>query len=202
MVCSCSSPLACHHILMKPVGSRVIETERLIMRPLQEGDAPFIYKNWTSDPMVTRYLTWDAHASLQDTENYVRYKLKRNSEDPYRFDWVLVLKETGEPIGEMEGVRASLQDNLVEMGDAIGSKFWNRGIATEALKAFIRYLFEVAEVEKIVACHISTNPASGRVMEKAGMHKDGVLKGYLIDKTTSRREDSVWYSIDKKDYGD
>ena len=185
---------------MKAVGTRVIETERLIMRPMEEGDAFFIYKNWAGDPMVTRYLTWDAHPSLRDTEAYVEYKLKKNL-DSYRFDWILVLKETGEPIGEMEAVAVSPSDGYVEMGDCLGSAYWNKGLATEALKAFLRYMFVVAEADIVAANHIGTNPASGKVMKKAGMHFDAALPGYLVDKNTGRREDKVCYSITKEEYG-
>ena len=184
---------------MKGVGTQIIETERLIMRPIEGGDALSIYTNWASDPLVTRYLTWDAHASLSVTQQYVEYKLKRNTGAPYIFDWIIVLKETGEPIGEMESVNVSVQDNMVEMGDCIGSKHWNKGYATEALKAFIDYMFNKAEVDKVCANHISTNPASGRVMQKAGMHLDAVLKGYLVDKPSGKRTDKVCYSIDRAD---
>lgn len=183
---------------MKGIGTQTIETERLLMRRMRKEDALLIYKNWTSDPLVSRYVTWDTHSSLEATEAYVDYKLKRY-EHEYCFDWVLVLKETGEPIGEMEAVDVSLRDRLVIMGDCLGSKYWNKGYATEALKAFIRYMFEEVGVDKVVAYHLSVNPASGRVMAKAGMHLDAVLKGYLVDKLTGKRVDKVVYSIDRED---
>ena len=184
---------------MKGIGTRTIETERLIMRRMEKGDALLMYKNWTSDPLVSRYVTWDTHTSLEATQAYVDYKVKRYEEKEYVFDWVLVLKETGEPIGEMEACDVSLRDRLVIMGDCIGSKFWNKGYATEALKAFIDYMFDQVGVDKVIAYHLSVNPASGRVMAKAGMHLDAVLKGYLVDKLTGNRVDKVVYSIDKED---
>ncbi len=182
---------------MKGIGTRMIETERLILRPVEKGDALYIYKNWASDPLVTRYLSWDAHASIKSTEEYVDYKVKRYLDKPYVFDWIIVLKETMEPIGEIEAVDVSLMHELVEMGDCLGYRYWNKGYMTEALKAFLRYMFEEVGVEKVIACHISSNPASGRVMEKAGMHYDGTLKGYFVDKNTGKRADKVCYSIDK-----
>ncbi len=182
---------------MKGIGTKVIETERLLMRPMEKGDALYIYKNWASDPLVTRYLSWDYHKSIKETEEYVDFKVKRYLEKEYVFDWIIVLKETGEPIGEMEAVNVSRADNLVEMGDCFGYHYWNKGYATEALKAFIEYMFEEVGVEKVIACHISPNLASGRVMAKAGMHLDGILKGYFIDKNTGKRVDKVCYSIDK-----
>ena len=184
---------------MKGIGTRTIETERLIMRRMEKGDALSIYKNWTSDPLVSRYVTWDTHDSFETTQAYVDYKVKRYEGHDYCFDWVLVLKETGEPIGEMEAVEVSLRDRIVIMGDCLGSKYWNKGYATEALKAFIRYMFDEVGVDKVIAYHLSVNPASGRVMQKAGMHLDAVLKGYLVDKLTGQRADKVVYSIDRGD---
>lgn len=180
---------------MKGIGTKTIETERLILRRMKEEDALFIYENWASDPLVTKYLTWEPHQSLEVTKKYVEYKLERYQKE-FCFDFVVVLKETNEPIGEIEAVKVSLKDRLIEMGDCYGSKFWNNGYGTEALKAFIRYMFDEVEVEKIIACHISTNPASGRIMQKAGMNCDATLKGYMCDKSTNKRVDLIYYSID------
>lgn len=61
-------------------------------------------------------------------------------------------------------------------------------------------MFTKAKVGLIIAYHISTNSASGRVMQKAGMKYDATLKNYLIDKNTNIRADKVCYSISKEDY--
>lgn len=89
---------------------------------MQKKDAELIYKNWTSDKNVSKYVTWDTHKSVKDTKKYVHYKLERYK-NPYVFDWVVVLKETGEPIGEIDAVKVSTADRRVEMGDCFGSKF-------------------------------------------------------------------------------
>ena len=80
------------------------------------------------------------------------------------------------------------------MGYCYGSKYWNKGYATEVLQIVIKYLKETAKVEKITACHLSINPASGKVMKKAGMIYDATLKEYRIDKKTNKRVDLVYYS--------
>lgn len=181
---------------MKDIEIKTIETERLILRKIELSDALKIYNNWTSDSLVTKYLSWPTHTSLKQTEGYIKYKLERYKKG-YCYDWVVVLKENNEPIGEIDAVNVSIEHNLVEMGDCYGSKYWNKGYATEALKAFIDYMFNEVEVDKIIACHSSLNPASGRVMQKAGMHFDGCLKNYFIDKNTKLRVDKICYSIDR-----
>ena len=82
----------------------------------------------------------------------------------------------------------------LELGYCYGSKYWNKGYATEALQIVIKYLRETAKVEKITACHFSLNHASGKVMKKAGMIYDATLKEYRIDKNTNKRVDLVYYS--------
>lgn len=175
------------------VGTRTIETKRLILRKLEISDLEQVYNNWCSDPKVTKYVTWDMHKNIEQTKEYINFKLGLYEKD-YRFDWVVVIKETNEVIGEIDAVKQSLNYNLVELGYCYGSKYWNNGYATEALSAVIKYLKEVALVEKVTACHISTNPASGRVMQKAGMKYDATLKEYVVDKNTKERADLVYYS--------
>lgn len=182
---------------MKNVGSNLIETKRLILRKVELSDAPKIFENWCSDPLVSKYVTWDMHKSLDDTIEYVKYKVDLYNRD-YRFDWLVVLKDTNEPIGEIDCVKTSVNYSLVELGYCYSSKYWNNGFATEALVAVIKYLSEVACVDKITACHISTNPASGKVMQKAGMSYDATLKEYVVDKNTKQRADLVYYSYSKK----
>ena len=175
------------------VGTKTIETKRLILRKLEISDLEQVYNNWCSDPKVSKYVTWDMHKNIEQTKEYINFKLDLYKKD-YRFDWVVVIKETNEVIGEIDAVKQSLNYNLVELGYCYGSKYWNNGYATEALSAVIKYLKEVALVEKVTACHISTNPASGRVMQKAGMKYDATLKEYVVDKNTKERADLVYYS--------
>ena len=61
-------------------------------------------------------------------------------------------------------------------------------------------MFEEAQVGLIIACHMSNNQASGRVMEKAGMKYDATLKGYFIDKNNGKRVDKVCYSLSREEY--
>ena len=179
---------------MLNVGSKIIETERLILRKIEIDDVLQVYDNWCSDKLVSKYVTWDSHETVEQTKEYIKYKVDLY-EHNYRFDWVVCLKETNELIGEIDAVKTSVNYNLVELGYWFGSRFWNKGYATEALKAVIDYLKNVAKVEKITACHISTNPASGRVMQKAGMTYDATLEGYVVDKNTKERADLIYYSF-------
>ncbi|MCI7402146.1 MAG: GNAT family N-acetyltransferase [Christensenella sp.] len=167
---------------------------------MKKEDYELVYKNWTSNPKVSRYVEWNVHKSIDDTKAYIENKANRYENDEFYFDWIVVLKEIMEPIGEIEAVKVSEAHDLVEMGDCYGSRFWNKGYATEALKAFMKYMFNEVEAGMIIACHISTNPASGRVMQKAGMKYDATLKKYFVDKNSGKRADKVCYSISREEY--
>lgn len=71
--------------------------------------------------------------------------------------------------------------------------------ASEALRVVIEYLLNDCDFHLIECRHISGNPASGRVMEKAGMHKDAILRDRRVNKFTGKRNDSIIYSITKSE---
>lgn len=180
---------------MKSIGTKKIETKRLILRKIHTDDAKQVYDNWTSDPLVARYVNWSTHTSIEDTKEYLKFKSDRYKGNEFCFDWLVTLKDTGEAIGEIEACKVSQLHSLVEMGYCFGRKYWNQGYASEALAAFIDYMFNEVEADIVTACHLSTNPASGKAMEKAGMKFDASLKNYFIDKNTGLRADMVCYSI-------
>lgn len=184
---------------MNALGSKQIETEKLILRKIRFDDAYKIYTGWTSDYLVSRYVNWNVHRSVDTTEQYVKYKVERYENNGYCFDWVVELKENHQLIGEIDVVDYSVQDNVGIIGYCYSSKYWNKGYATEALKAVIDYLLNEVGVSKLAACHIATNPASGRVMQKAGMHFESVMPKHKLDKNTNEMCDLLWYAIERKD---
>lgn len=80
-----------------------------------------------------------------------------------------------------------------ELGYWIGRPFWNRGYATEAARAIIGFGFETLGLNRIYAMHLTRNPASGRVMEKAGMQLEGTFRQHVIK--WGGAEDVAQYAI-------
>lgn len=158
-------------------GTNIIETERLILRPFRSSDAEFMFRNWASDPEVAKFLTWNAHQSISDSENIVNMWSAQYN-DISRYNWVIVLKELGEPVGGIDVVRVYENTDTAEIGYNIGRKWWGQGIMTEAFQAIIPYLFEVGFLQ-IRAAHAVNNPASGRVMEKCGLKYEGTLRRFF-----------------------
>ncbi len=182
---------------MKHVGTQVIETERLILRPVVREDAPAMHRNWTGDPEVTKYLTWPTHASVDVTEGFVEYLLQCY-QDPKRYEWVIVLKdESPEPIGMISVVDMNEAAESVHIGYCLGTKWWGRGVMTEALGAVIDFAFNVLGANRVDARHDPRNPASGAVMRKCGMVYEGTHR--QSDRNNQGICDAAWYSILKAD---
>ena len=74
----------------------------------------------------------------------------------------------GEPQQKPEWPGLALTDGVWEPGYCIGRKWWNKGFTTEALRAVVAYWFTRTDSRWLACGHAASNPASGRVMEKAG----------------------------------
>ena len=86
----------------------------------------------------------------------------------------ITIRESGELIGVI-GLGPEAGHERAELGYWIGVPYWNHGYCTEAALAVIRFGFDVLGYHKITSRHMARNPASGRVMEKAGMSFEGEL---------------------------
>lgn len=160
---------------MEHKGTKTIETERLILRPLTVADAEAGYRNWCSDEKVTEYLTWPVHGSVEDTKTI--FKMWEDSyADPKFYQWGIVLKELGEPMGSISVVEIDERTETLHIGYCIGSAFWNRGIMSEAFSAVIDYLFDEVGANRIEALHDPENVHSGMVMKKCGLSYEGTLR--------------------------
>lgn len=182
---------------MQHQGTQTIETERLILRKAVLKDAEAMYRNWASDPEVTKFLTWPSHTSVLVTEEILKMWIK-NYEESNFYNWVIELKEIHEVIGGISVVDLYEKQAAGDIGYCIGRAFWGRGITAEALKAVIRFLFTEVGMNRVAACHDVNNPRSGRVMEKAGMKTEGILRARGFNNQGIC--DEVWHSILREEF--
>ncbi|NJD11493.1 MAG: GNAT family N-acetyltransferase [Gemmatimonadetes bacterium] len=108
-----------------------------------------------------------------------------------RLVWGVVHPEHG-LVGCIE-LRIEREHERAETGYWIGVPYWGQGFATEALRAVCRYGFEDLGLGRIYAQHVAWNPASGRVLEKAGMTREGVLRRHV--RARGRSEDTVVWGM-------
>ena len=124
---------------MEHIGTKKIETERLILRRLVIEDSEFAFKNWTSDKEVSKYLEWPAHENIGLTKKIVEYWVENYSKNDF-YQWGIILKDINELIGTISVVNNNDNVKMVEMGYCIGRQWWNKGITSEALTVLITHL--------------------------------------------------------------
>ncbi len=170
-------------------GTKTLHTERLTLRRFAIADADVMFRNWASDPRVTRFLSWTPHTSVEITKAILKdwCALYKN---PSYYHWAIVLD--GEPIGGINVVRQSDKNEVAELGYCIGADFWGRGITAEAVRAVMNYLFETLGFHRVEIHHATDNPASGRVAEKCGLSCEGVLRSSTRIGTGEFKDIRVW----------
>ena len=100
---------------MKHLGTKTIETRRLVLRRFTLSDAEPMYRNWASDPEVTRYLLWPAHESEEETKGILKGWIAAY-EKPEKYEWCIELKEIGEAIGSIGVVMVNEKVQSMEVG--------------------------------------------------------------------------------------
>ena len=195
---------------MRHTGTSELETDRLLLRRLLPQDAPQMYENWANDPAVTRFLRWEPHKSPAETRELLSAWAELYPNPDY-YQWAMVEKATGQVFGSISVYNAllgepqqkakwpglDLSGGIWEPGYCIGQKWWGKGFTTEALQAVLQFGFDTLNLNRIEAQHESDNPASGRVMEKAGMIHEGRLRQRVYNK--GRYADVELYAILRQD---
>lgn len=183
---------------MKHLGTKELETSRLILRRFTMLDAEPMYRNWASDPEVTKFLTWPPHSSVEISSMVLSSWVAGYEKDDF-YQWAIVLKEVGEPIGSISVVHCNDALEIAHIGYCIGRSWWRKGYMTEAFGAVIDYLFDQVGVNRIESVHDPANPNSGAVMRKCGLRYEGTLR-----KSSRNNQgicDACWYSILAEDRG-
>lgn len=173
-----------------------LETPRLRLRKLTMRDAQDIFA-YSRDPQVAKYVLWDAQTSLADARAYLRYMLRK-----YRMgepaSWGIEWKASRQIIGTIGFMWIQRENAAAEVGYSLHRAYWNQGIMTEALQELIQYGFGTMNLNRIEAQHETQNPASGAVMRKCGMTKEGTLRQRLMNK--GHFVDVDLYAILRRDY--
>ena len=172
-----------------------LETPRLLLRRMTMRDAKDIFE-YSRDEEVARHVLWTAQQDISEARDYIRFMMRR-----YRADepssWGIVLKGENRLVGTIGYMDYSEDNGSVEVGYSLSRRLWNGGYMTEALRRVIDYTFDAMDINRIEAQHELSNPASGRVMEKCGMTREGVLRQRLYNK--GKYVDVALYAILRSD---
>lgn len=170
----------------------MIITERFYLRKYIMDDAQSMFNNWASDKEVTKYLTWNHHENVEVTKEYISFVINTNQSD-----YVIVCKENDEIIGAISNVGENADFSVCEIGYCLSRKYWNQGVMTEVVDAYLNELFNHRNYKVVEAEHMVDNIASGKVMLKCGFRYN-----YTVDKLNNKHG---WitvkhYSITKEEY--
>ena len=144
----------------------VLETERLILRPLTIDDAEVIFASWATDPAVAHFMRWNLHESIEVTKEWLTAEEEAvMSDDTY--NWGFVIRDSMKLIG-CGGLIFSREHQMFEIGYNLNQNDWGMGFAAEASRRIVDYAKEELSIRHLFATHAVDNIDSGRVLEKLG----------------------------------
>jgi len=174
----------------------IFETPRLELRPPTLKDAQEIYNNYAQDKVVTRYVHWETHDSIEKTKKFLK-RCVAVWQAGTAFPWVITIKETNHIIGMIE---LRLDDHRADLGYVLAREYWDQGYASEAAQLVADWGIAQPGIFRVWAVCDVDNHASARVLEKIGMQREGILRRWLFHPNIDKKpRDCIAYSIVKGD---
>lgn len=153
-------------------------------------DAPQIFESYGHDPEVTRFLTWRPHHDLEETRRILRTRIAWWDEER-EFSWVICARSGGRVIGMISATNDDCAWRF-SLGYVLARPHWGRGYMTEAAAALIDRLLGMPGVIRVWAVVDHENLASMRVLEKAGMQREGLLRRWSVHPAISHIPRDCW----------
>lgn len=156
----------------------ILETERLLLRPLTSADAGAAFHNWSGDREATKYMRWELHQTVEDARAWLAREEKNVMSDT-AYNWGFVLKTAGELIGSGRLFYTRKHD-MMELGYILARSQWKQGLATEAARSIVEFANHTLRLSQLFCCHAVENTASGNVMRKVGFvyQNDGMYSSF------------------------
>lgn len=152
----------------------VLSGPRILLRAPTLDDAAPLFERITRDPEVTRYLAWPVHTDVAETRRVLTEVFNVGGETV----WLIELRDGGGPIGAIGWRRP--QPHIIDFGYYLGRRWWGRGYASEAVRLVMDKAQRDPTVYRFSAyCHVD-NTASARVLERAGLTREGRLARYAV----------------------
>ena len=179
---------------MNNIGTKTIETERLILRRFTEDDAKEIYEGYVNQEGFLYYANKEKRTLEEEKNSLKGINNKYNNLEYY--NWLITIKKTKKIIGAIN-LNVDKYNESVEFNYAIDDRYQRNGYMTEALEAVKNYCLNDIKVNRIYGgCEVN-NIASKKVMEKCSFIYEGTLRSYL--KLRDGYHDMYLYSIVRTD---
>ena len=145
------------------------------MRRPKLSDAEAIFE-YARDPEVARYAVWPLSGSIDTVVEQLRVR-PALWDTGAEFYWVITLPPEDRAIG---GLACSVAQHTAEIGFLVNRRYWHNGFATEAARAVVDWALYFPPVRRVWATCDTENLASVRVLEKAGLSKEGTLRRSIV----------------------
>ena len=142
------------------------------LRPVGLADAPIIFECWGREPENFAYLTARVFGGLADAQAYIAALFQTPESRAFH-----ILEPSGDVVGL---VKAAVLGHRAQIGYVVSKRFWGRGFATSAVRQVVLSLEASPSISRIWATCALDNPASARVLEKSGFHREAILKRWVI----------------------
>ncbi|MBK1698813.1 N-acetyltransferase [Rhodovibrio salinarum] len=158
------------------------ETTRYRLRRAVPGDAPAIFASYATDRAVTRYLSWRPHTQVRETEEFLAAVA---AEWEVGQGFPLVVFPRSEPTDLIGMFHPHVDGTTVTYGYVLAARAWGHGCASEVMTWLVEHALIHPAIHRAEAFCDVDNRASARVMEKAGMAREGLLRRLFLHPNVS-----------------
>lgn len=178
-------------------GSRIIDSDRLFLRPFQYTDDDDMLTHWVSDPEIQSMYSEPTYTNKKEVKELLK-KYITSYENPDYYRWAIIEMESNTCIGQIAIFLVNEKNHFCEIEYCLGKKFHRKGYATEAVKTVLDFCFNTVNFHKVQVCHKEGNVASQGVIKKCNFTYEGTLRDffYMNEKYVNR----LYYSMLKDEY--
>lgn len=177
------------------MSATILTSDRLLLRPPRAEDADAIFERYAADPEVVHNLRWATHRDADETRAFLSDPKAEKSLER----WVICLDGDPLPSGMISSSRGG---PTRELGFVLSRDRWGQGVMTEATRLVLASLWTRPKVWRVQAHAHVENLGSQRVLEKAGLRREGVLRRAMrIARTGDTPQDAVLFAQVRDDLG-
>ena len=176
-----------------------IRTRRLRLRPFATQDAVALLRLWADRDVADQMISLPQPLRRENLERWIRtHRLELAQGSAFHF--AIGLPGQRSLVGAVELRDIDMEHRQAEVSFWIGKPWWGRGFATETTQGILRFAFESLGLNRVYAHYRVRNPGSGRVLAKAGMKREGLLRQRVWK--SGAFEDVVLCALVREDWTD
>jgi len=169
-----------------------IETERLLLRPMEESDAEALHA-YQSLPETARFQHWEPRSLEEIRDKLSEWTNMRRLEGEGTLAFAVLTREDGRLIGDASLRVTDVAARQGTIGFSLHPAFQGRGNATETARALLKCGFGELNLHRIFACCDTRNTASWKVMERLGMRREAHFREHALFK--GEWDEEYYYAI-------